>query len=58
MIALPTQLSYERDQAQQPPNTATDQHSRLKRTTKDISADGRSQDADQLAHGLHIVDSR
>src|SRR6059058_2182089 len=55
MIALPTAVSYQRDQAEQPPNTDTDQHGRVRRTTQAISVAERSQDADQ-PHDLFIVD--
>jgi hypothetical protein len=55
MIALPMQPSYQLDKAEQPPNTAADQHGRVRRTTQAISVAARSQDADQLAHGLASV---
>jgi hypothetical protein len=56
LIATPTQPNYQHDQAQQPPNSATEQ-SNLGRTTH-ISVAGSSQDADQLAQGLLIVGGR
>jgi hypothetical protein len=58
MNALPTQPSYQRDQTEQPPNTAADQYGRVRRTTEAISAAGRDQDADWPAHGFVIIDGR
>ena len=51
MIALPAQVNNKRDEAEEAPNTATDQHGGGRRTTQDVGVAGGSYDADQLAHG-------